>query len=99
MAPAAPEVVRERQEAVADVAPRLAWRQELEAHGRIAAGERRDPEPLLAWAEGPRWVGNRPWLRVLLSATALNSPWASFELQGLGRVVLELDPVSTGGLP
>ncbi len=40
----------------------------------------------------------RPWLRLLLSATALNSPWASFELQGLGRVVVELDPVSTGGL-
>lgn len=41
----------------------------------------------------------RPWLRVLISGTALNSPWANFEVQGLGRVVVELDPVSTGGLP
>ena len=65
VAPATPEVVRERQVAVADLAPRLAWRQELEAQGRLAAGERRDPEPLLAWAEGPRWLASRPWLRVL----------------------------------
>lgn len=65
MTPAGPEVVRQRQAAVAELAPRLAWRQDLEAQGCLAAGERRDPEPLLAWAEGPRWLANRRWLLVL----------------------------------
>lgn len=40
----------------------------------------------------------RPWLRLLASATVLNSPFASFELQGLGRFVVDLDPASSGGL-
>src|SRR5581483_3628105 len=32
--------------------------------GRMAAGERRDPEPFLEWAEGEPWLARRPWLRV-----------------------------------
>ena len=62
LAPAPPAVVTERQAAVADLAIRLDLRQDLEAQGRLAAGERRDPEPLLAWAEGPRWLARRRWL-------------------------------------
>ena len=57
--------VEERQAAVAELAPRLELRQELTARGRLAASERRDPEPLLRWAEGPRWLAHRPWLVAL----------------------------------
>ena len=69
--PAPPAVVQERQVAVADLAPRLDLRQDLEAQGRLAAGERRDPEPLLAWAEGPRWLAHRRWLLVVAWAGPL----------------------------
>lgn len=38
----------------------------------------------------------RPWLRALLSGTVMQTPYASFEAQLLGRLVVELDPVSGG---
>ncbi|MDQ3694355.1 MAG: hypothetical protein M3464_12100, partial [Chloroflexota bacterium] len=65
LTPAAPAAVRDRQAAVAALAPGLAFRQALTAEGRLAAEDRRDPEPLLAWAEGPRWLADRTWLRVV----------------------------------
>jgi hypothetical protein len=43
--------------------------------------------------------GPRTWLRLMLSATALRSPFAAFEAQGLARAIFELDPISAGGLP
>ena len=64
LAAAAPETVRERQAAVAELAPRLDLRQELELRGRLAATNRVDPGPFLAWAEGERWLVRRMWLRV-----------------------------------
>ncbi len=39
----------------------------------------------------------KPWLRALLSATVMRTPYAAFEAQGLARVIFELDPVSSGG--
>lgn len=44
---ASPTTVRERQESVRELAPRLDLRQELQASG----GSTLDPEPFLAWAE------------------------------------------------
>jgi len=41
----------------------------------------------------------KPWLRAMLSATVMRTPYAAFEAQGLARLVVELDPVSAGGLP
>ncbi|HEU0114276.1 MAG TPA: hypothetical protein VFQ80_06360, partial [Thermomicrobiales bacterium] len=64
LAPADPPTVRRRQEAGRDLAPRLELRQAIALNGRLAAGERRDPEPFLAWAEGEPWLARRPWLRV-----------------------------------
>ncbi|HET7094005.1 MAG TPA: hypothetical protein VFI22_11015, partial [Thermomicrobiales bacterium] len=79
LAPAAPPIARRRQEAVRDLAPRIDLRQEIAVSGRLAAGERRDPEPFLEWAESAPWLARRPWLRVwswlgpalLLAAIAL----------------------------
>ncbi len=55
--PASPEVVRRRQEAVRELAPRLEFRERLAASGRIARSDL-DPETLVSWAEG----GGRPAL-------------------------------------
>ncbi|HEV2527409.1 MAG TPA: hypothetical protein VGT61_03030 [Thermomicrobiales bacterium] len=59
--PAPLTVVRARQAAVAELAPRLDDRQELARRGRQrrAAGS---PDAFLAWAEGDRWLPSRPWL-------------------------------------
>ncbi len=63
------EEARERQLAVGALAPELEYRQELEALGLELAvkpggapAPPPDPEPLLAWAEGPARLSTRPWL-------------------------------------
>ncbi|NQT17475.1 MAG: hypothetical protein HQ582_32265 [Planctomycetes bacterium] len=60
--PAKPSVILERQQAVADLSPRLELRQELEARCRLVAGR---PRVFLNWVEGRRWLSERPWLRRL----------------------------------
>ncbi len=73
--PASPEVVRRRQEAVCELAPRLDLRERLAASGRIARTDL-DPEALRAWAEGDGrpalpGAGGREFLaRSLLGLTA-----------------------------
>ena len=52
-----------RQGAVAELAPLLDLRQEIELRGRAASGSESDPEPFLAWAEDPHGLGDRAWLR------------------------------------
>jgi hypothetical protein len=65
LSPATPREVRERQEAVAELAPLVDFRQTLEARGRLT-----DPpsssavERFLGWAEADLWLGGRPWLHV-----------------------------------
>jgi hypothetical protein len=65
LSPATPREVRERQEAVAELAPLVDFRQTLEARGRLT-----DPpsaaavERFLGWAEADPWLGGRPWLHV-----------------------------------
>ncbi|HEX8597957.1 MAG TPA: GNAT family N-acetyltransferase [Chloroflexia bacterium] len=56
------EVVRERQAAVAELAPLIDLRDEIALPGRLFK-ERPDPEPFLQWAEGEPWLVKRPWLR------------------------------------
>lgn len=53
---AAPSTIRERQAAVADLAARLDFRQELEVRGALDGNSRPDPEPILAWAESSPWL-------------------------------------------
>ncbi len=63
LTPATAETVRERQAAVAELAPRLEWREEFALRGRLREEAKPDPEPFLAWAEGPPWLARRPLLR------------------------------------
>lgn len=56
--------VRERQDAVAELAPLLDLRDELAARGRLSG--RVDPariQAFVSWAEGPRWLAHEPALR------------------------------------
>jgi hypothetical protein len=57
--PASPTEVKDRQEAVAELAPLLDWRQELALAGRLAGEKRPDPAPFLQWAEGEPWLAHR----------------------------------------
>ena len=74
LAAAEPATVRARQGAVADLAPRLELRQELELRGRAAASDESDPEPFLAWAERtgsstvPGWLHGFAWAGPVLFA-------------------------------
>ncbi len=57
LAPAPPETVRRRQEAVRELAPAIDFRDELQAMGRLAGPV--EPEQLrhlLEWAESPAWL-------------------------------------------
>lgn len=73
--PAPPDVVRRRQEAVRELAPRLDFRERLAATGRLARTDL-DPEALASWAVGDGQpalpgAGGRAFLaRVLLAAVA-----------------------------
>ncbi len=74
--PAPPDVVRRRQEAVRELAPRLDFRERLAVHGRLARTDI-DPEALRAWAEGdgrpalPGAGGREFLVRALLGLTAV----------------------------
>jgi hypothetical protein len=64
LTPAPPGGVRLRQEAIQELAPRVDFRQELNARGRLS--EPPDPASLsrfLEWAEGTPWLATSPWLR------------------------------------
>jgi hypothetical protein len=58
-----PTLATARQGAVAELAPLLDLRQEIELRGRAASDLESDPEPFLAWAEDPHGLGDRAWLR------------------------------------
>ena len=63
LAPADLAIASARQGAVADLAPRLDLRQEIELRGRATADAEADPEPFLTWAEDGRGLADRAWLR------------------------------------
>jgi len=60
LAPAPPGEVRARQAAVAELAQRLALREELFALGR-ELGDSVAVDPLIAWATAPRRLGGTAW--------------------------------------
>lgn len=60
--PAAPATIRERQAAVAELAPLLDFRDELAFHGRQMGGAQVNYELFLRWVEGESWLSRRPWL-------------------------------------
>jgi energy-coupling factor transporter ATP-binding protein EcfA2 len=63
LTPADPVVATARQGAVAELAPLIDLRQEIELRGRATSDADTDPEPFLAWAEDPHGLGDRTWLR------------------------------------
>ncbi|MDP9373125.1 MAG: DNA mismatch repair protein MutS, partial [Chloroflexota bacterium] len=89
LGPAPPETVRERQAAVAELAPLIDLRDELALRGRLMGDAPPDPEPLLRWAEGGRWLARRRWL---LWGARLSPPlfWATAIAQVVGIVPLPL---------
>ena len=70
LAPASPEIVGRRQDAVRELAPAIDFRDELQALGRIAGSV--EPEQLrllLEWAESPAWLLPKrglTWLAIAL---------------------------------
>ena len=63
LAPSEPGAATARQGAVAELAPLLDLRQEIELRGRMASDVESDPETFLAWAEDAQALGDRGWLR------------------------------------
>ena len=88
--PAAPEEIARRQEAVAELAPEIDLRQQLEVSARPMEKGVGDVESFLRWAEGEPWILRRPaltWLArllavltvaALLGAAATVLPWRIF---------------------
>jgi len=66
--PATPAEIRQRQQAVDELARQLDGRHEVAV--RTAAIGGASPEPFLAWAEGKPWLAQRPWLVWLARALA-----------------------------
>ncbi len=70
LAPAPAETVRQRQNAVRELAPAIDFRDELQAMGRIAGPvEPKQLELLLEWAESPAWLSTKrgpKWLAIVL---------------------------------
>ena len=64
------EEVGPRQEAVAELATRLDFRQYLQAEGMDPAFKSQDPEEVLTWAEGPLFWGRQWWNAVLFLPVA-----------------------------
>lgn len=75
LGPAPPAEIRSRQAAVAELAPKLDFRQQLEARTLSMARISPDVEAFLKWAESPPWLLARPWLvwlaRFLVLATSI----------------------------
>jgi hypothetical protein len=71
LTPAPPEEIVRRQEAVAELAPALDLRQQLEVRARLMEKVPPDVEPFLRWAEGEPWLSGRPWLIWLARVLAL----------------------------
>ena len=66
--PAHPAEVRRRQESVAELAPLIDLREELNLRGRRLASSFTGPKQFVAWAESERWLAQRPWLKWLSRA-------------------------------
>jgi hypothetical protein len=94
LAPAAPAVARERQGAVAELAPLIELRDQFALRGRLLGAAQRDYERFLGWAERPPWLCGRGWL--LLLARVL--PPITLLLGGLQAAGLTSQPLWLAGI-
>ena len=60
--PADPVTIRERQAAVAELAPLRDFRDELTLFGRLSGMSQPAYERFIVWAEQDLWLAHRPWL-------------------------------------
>ena len=74
--PAEPQEIARRQAAVADLAPRIELRQELQAGVRSMETKPPDLESFLRWAEGDPWMLRRPVLSWVARILAVLTPAA-----------------------
>lgn len=96
--PGWPDDVRERQRAVADLAPRVAFREQLSALGALLSSEKPDPAPFLKWAEGslpfPHGFGlvaiARAMPIVTLAVLAFGTSLGHGQLPLLGVLIVDL---------
>lgn len=63
LAPAEPEVVRERQRAVQELGPQVDWRQHFRAYGMAQADEQVYQLALQKWMDEPFFVYGKKWMR------------------------------------
>jgi membrane protein implicated in regulation of membrane protease activity len=75
--PAPPEEIVQRQEAVAELAPEIDLRQQLQVRARPMDQREPDIEPFLRWAEGEPWLLRRPGLIWLLRILTVLTPAAA----------------------
>ncbi len=71
--PASSSTIKTRQQAAAELAPQIEFRDQLALSGRLMGEAQPRYERFLAWAEGLPWLEQRPWLlwgaRVLVLLT------------------------------
>ena len=103
--PTTPTTVRQRQAAVAELAPNVDFRDELTLFGRLSGMNQAAYERFLAWAEGEPWLLGRPvlvWMSRILPVCTILAVIASLASLTtypvwLGFVVLNLLVTQAGG--
>jgi hypothetical protein len=85
LTPAEPATIRERQAAVAELAPLAEWREELIWRGRATGTPSPDPEQFLAWAEDQPFLVER---QALLWGARISPPlfWVLLLAHGGGLI-------------
>jgi hypothetical protein len=66
LAPAQPTEIQARQQAVAELAPDVAWLQEWQARARHFPRQQADPREFSAWLARPDFFVGKSWLKPLL---------------------------------
>ena len=68
--PASPQEIKDRQQAVARLAPMNSFREEVVLHGRMLRASDGVPD-FIDWAEGPTWLEQRTWLKWIIRGLTL----------------------------
>lgn len=93
LSPAAPDAVRARQAAVAELAPQVALREALALGALLVGGQERHYAAFRGWAAEPPWLLRRPLLRWLARLSA------ALFVAGIVAQVAGLTPLPLWGLP
>jgi hypothetical protein len=97
LAPATHAIARQRQPAVAELAPLIDLRDQFALRGRLMGAAQPDYERFLRWAEGPPWLARRGWLLALARILPLITlGLAAAQLSGLANYPLWLAGMAAG---